>query len=82
MQSVHELLSSDDKFLAARNREMLNRVHRWDLSDPARYTGSYGNYLVSKVAKVFPELALRVGLTGTASSGTHSVEEVSATGSV
>lgn len=66
MVSVQSLLSDEDRRLAAANREMLTKVHRWDQSDPAQYTGSYGDYLVGKVAKVFPELAELVNLTGTA----------------
>jgi hypothetical protein len=65
MVSVQERLSTEDQKLAARNREMLNRVGRWDKADPAQYRGSYGAYLVSKVAKVFPVLAAKVNLTGT-----------------
>lgn len=29
---------------------------RWDESDPAAWTGTYGDYLTAKVAKVFPDL--------------------------
>ncbi|CAE7762911.1 unnamed protein product [Symbiodinium microadriaticum] len=78
MQSVQELLTSEDKMLATRNRELLERVGRWDMSDPTRHTGSYGNYLVGKVAKVFPALALRVNLTG--SVPVQQSQEVTANG--
>jgi hypothetical protein len=30
---------------------------RWDRIDPHALQGTYGEYLLSKVAKVFPELA-------------------------
>ncbi len=29
---------------------------RWDRADPAAFTGTYGDYLLAKVARVFPEL--------------------------
>lgn len=32
---------------------------RWDASDPAAWTGTYGDYLTAKVAKVFPDLVQR-----------------------
>ena len=32
-------------------------VDRWDKADPAAFRGSYGEYLTTKVAKVFPGLA-------------------------
>jgi isopenicillin N synthase-like dioxygenase len=34
-----------------------SRVTRWDNQDLYAYEGSYGDYLISKVSKVFPELA-------------------------
>jgi isopenicillin N synthase-like dioxygenase len=35
-------------------------VERWDAADPALFSGTYGEYLVAKVAKVFPALGERV----------------------
>ena len=32
---------------------------RWDGADPFTFEGTYGDYLTAKVAKVFPELAMR-----------------------
>jgi len=32
------------------------RVPRWDGADLQGFTGTYGDYLLSKVSKVFPEL--------------------------
>ena len=32
---------------------------RWDGADLSAFTGTYGDYLMSKVAKVFPELGDR-----------------------
>jgi hypothetical protein len=29
---------------------------RWDDQNPHAFTGTYGDYLLSKVAKVFPQL--------------------------
>lgn len=82
MVSVQELLSKEDKLLAARNREMLNRIGRWDKADPAQFRGPYGAYLVNKVAAVFPELARKVNLTGLAVStqpaGMQQIEVLSA----
>jgi polar amino acid transport system ATP-binding protein len=34
---------------------------RWDGTDPLAWEGSYGDYLLTKVAKVFPDLARVVG---------------------
>jgi isopenicillin N synthase-like dioxygenase len=33
-----------------------DRVERWDDDDPLAFEGRYGDYLLSRVAKVFPEL--------------------------
>jgi isopenicillin N synthase-like dioxygenase len=33
---------------------------RWDGADPAAFTGTYGDYLTAKVAKVFPALSAHV----------------------
>lgn len=35
---------------------------RWDRIDPHAVRGTYGEYLLSKVSKVFPELATKTGL--------------------
>lgn len=32
-------------------------VERWDRADPHAFTGTYGEYLLGKISKVFPELA-------------------------
>ena len=32
------------------------RVERWDDDDPLAFEGPYGEYLLSRVAKVFPDL--------------------------
>ena len=32
------------------------RVERWDDDDPLAWEGPYGAYLLSRVAKVFPDL--------------------------
>ena len=42
--------------LIARKRREDERS-RWDGKDPKKYRGTYGNYLMQKVSKVFPELA-------------------------
>lgn len=34
---------------------------RWDGADPAAWSGTYGQYLTAKVARVFPELFSSVG---------------------
>jgi isopenicillin N synthase-like dioxygenase len=36
-------------------------AERWDQADVHAFSGTYGDYLLSKVAKVFPDLARRVG---------------------
>ena len=36
---------------------------RWDGANPHEFTGTYGDYLLAKVAKVFPELRDAVALT-------------------
>ena len=35
------------------------RTTRWDAQDLYAYEGSYGDYLIGKVAKVFPDLAVK-----------------------
>lgn len=42
--------------IVSRNR----RARRWDGTDPATISGTYGDYLLSKVSKVFPQLKARV----------------------
>ncbi len=37
-----------------------DRAHRWDGASVHSFTGTYGDYLLSKVAKVFPQLKARV----------------------
>ncbi len=41
---------------AGRNR----RARRWDGTDLATVSGSYGDYLLNKVSKVFPQLKAKV----------------------
>jgi isopenicillin N synthase-like dioxygenase len=35
-------------------------IERWDDADVLSWEGTYGEYLLGKVAKVFPELAVRL----------------------
>ncbi|MEV4533504.1 2-oxoglutarate and iron-dependent oxygenase domain-containing protein [Asanoa sp. NPDC049518] len=42
--------------LPGRARTTATGEPRWDGADPVAFTGSYGDYLTAKVAKVFPEL--------------------------
>lgn len=57
MQSIHSHLSDADKTLAASNRQSYETCARWDTQDPSLFEGTYGDYLLKKVAKVFPLLA-------------------------
>ncbi len=47
---------SDERAIAA------DRLRRWDGASVHEFSGTYGAYLMSKVAKVFPELGRNVGL--------------------
>jgi isopenicillin N synthase-like dioxygenase len=38
--------------------------NRWDGADLQAFTGTYGEYLLAKVGKVFPELGANVIATG------------------
>ena len=38
------------------------RPARWDGEDPRDFQGTYGEYLVRKVVRVFPALARRLGV--------------------
>jgi isopenicillin N synthase-like dioxygenase len=60
MVSVEKLLTESDRKKAKANQQLAKG--RWDHADPAQYRGIYGDYLVSKVTKVFPRLAVEVGL--------------------
>lgn len=60
MTSLENLLSSSDKQKIIQNKQL--NLNRWDLKDPTQYQGTYGNYLIKKVAKVFPNLAKEVKL--------------------
>ncbi|MDG4821257.1 2-oxoglutarate and iron-dependent oxygenase domain-containing protein [Asanoa sp. WMMD1127] len=42
--------------LPGRARTTATGEPRWDGADPVAFTGTYGDYLTAKVAKVFPEL--------------------------
>ena len=42
--------------LPGRVRTTADGTARWDGADPVAFTGTYGDYLTAKVAKVFPEL--------------------------
>ncbi|GIF76705.1 isopenicillin N synthase family dioxygenase [Asanoa siamensis] len=42
--------------LPGRARTTASGEPRWDGADPVAFTGTYGDYLTAKVAKVFPEL--------------------------
>lgn len=62
MQSVASHLSEEDRALAAshileRERNSGSDGGRWDRQAPAMFKGTYGGYLLKKVAKVFPLLA-------------------------
>lgn len=60
MTSVYRLLSPKDQEKAEENRRL--NIQRWDNRDPSAFQGTYGEYLVSKVTRVFPKLAQQVGL--------------------
>ena len=60
MTSITHLLSPEDQAKAKENRQLCSQ--RWDKRDPSAFEGTYGEYLVSKVARVFPKLARQVGL--------------------
>jgi isopenicillin N synthase-like dioxygenase len=53
--SVFDMLTDVDKAMALTNRAAVN--DRWDQKDPLIFEGTYGQYLLQKVAKVFPDLA-------------------------
>ena len=55
MESVETLLPAPLRSRAAERRA--TRPQRWDKRQVDRFTGTYGNYLISKVSNVFPELA-------------------------
>lgn len=73
MVSVEHLLRDDDKKIARANK--LLAKSRWDKSDPTLYQGTYGNYLINKVTKVFPKLAVEVGLLPSSSSAAERMGE-------
>ena len=60
MSSFEHLLSASDQQKILQNKQI--NLNRWDLKDPLQYQGTYGNYLIKKVAKVFPQLAKEVKL--------------------
>jgi hypothetical protein len=55
MVSVVDSLTPEQQRVAEGNRLLASS--RWDQQDPSAYRGSYGRYLLTKVAKVFPGLA-------------------------
>lgn len=48
--------SHDAKILSSAE----NARRRWDKADPRQFSGTYGNYLLRKVSKAFPELFAQV----------------------
>ena len=54
MKQVFHYLNDEDKEFAIKNRE---QIQRWDKQSPSDFIGTYGHYLISKVSKVFPDLA-------------------------
>jgi isopenicillin N synthase-like dioxygenase len=61
MQSVSIHFGERDLKLAEVHRSESGAA-RWDAQDPSLFRGPYGNYLLKKVAKVFPLLAERHAL--------------------
>jgi hypothetical protein len=55
MVSVADSLTPEQQRVAESNRRLASS--RWDRQDPSAYRGTYGRYLLTKVAKVFPGLA-------------------------
>ena len=59
-----------DPGFAARIEPLPGRVagddsaQRWDRANPHAFEGTYGDYLIGKVGKVFPDLAGGVGVSG------------------
>jgi len=54
MQSVKHLLPSS---LTSSSSSLERSSQRWDNADPALFQGTYGDYLLRKVSKAFPQLA-------------------------
>jgi isopenicillin N synthase-like dioxygenase len=50
--------------LPARVAPADDRATRWDGASPHDFSGSYGDYLLRKIGKVFPELGAAVRLDG------------------
>ena len=60
MRSCRHLLPPALRALADERRR--SAPGRWDGRDVSQYEGTYGDYLIAKVSKVFPELAQRTAL--------------------
>jgi hypothetical protein len=59
MKSVFDQLSDDRKQQVQRRRELESADpsrRRWDDKDVTKFKGTYGQYLLGKVSKVFPSL--------------------------
>ena len=61
MRSLEPYLPKRMQDTARRRRT--NAPERWDRNDPLTFEGTYGDYLISKVSKVFPTLTARVALS-------------------
>jgi isopenicillin N synthase-like dioxygenase len=58
MKSAEEFITDEkDIELMKYNRRLVGQ--RWDSKDPALFRGTYAEYLVQKIEKVFPELAAK-----------------------
>ena len=62
MQSVTSHFSEYDKDLLQRRLKDDASINRWDSQDPTLFQGTYGDYLLKKVSKVFPLLAQKLSL--------------------
>lgn len=78
MKSVFHLLSEQDQAHAIRNRRNANR---WDNVDPLAFEGTYGQYLMRKVSKVFPELAAIHDVEKNSGLGTEALPPMEEAGS-
>ncbi len=52
MKAIQPNLSAED-----------DRQHRWDKASVHDFSGTYGDYILGKVSKVFPQLKARTSLT-------------------
>lgn len=76
MRKITVSLDDEEDDASRRLSVAENVARRWDGSDPRQFKGTYGNYLLRKVSRAFPELFAAVVDKPTTTATTSTQEEL------